>query len=207
MEKLNPTHIANILALTPMQEGMLYHYLKDRESGEYFEQLSLEISGEIHHYYPLALIQSGSVWKQNLSDHIFVFENAPDIQTLRNITDRNNEINTDTGFKISHGQAFLQNNYDFSITLFYMQKLSISLSYNANVFDKKFVEKIAGHFLRLIDLVLNNERIDIEEMDVLSEEEKSMLLESIRDNNKKPFVKTIEKSKESREDLDANFNF
>ncbi|HLP49064.1 MAG TPA: amino acid adenylation domain-containing protein, partial [Candidatus Kapabacteria bacterium] len=47
MEKLDPQDIQDIYALTPLQEGMLFHYLKEPESGLYFEQLSLEISGEI----------------------------------------------------------------------------------------------------------------------------------------------------------------
>ncbi|MCU0289387.1 MAG: condensation domain-containing protein, partial [Acidobacteria bacterium] len=47
MEKLVPKGIHNILPLTPMQEGMLFHYLKDPRSGLYFEQLSLEIGGAI----------------------------------------------------------------------------------------------------------------------------------------------------------------
>jgi len=48
MEKLNKENIEDILALTPMQEGMLFHYLKDPGSDYYFEQLSLEISGNIN---------------------------------------------------------------------------------------------------------------------------------------------------------------
>ncbi|MCP4157092.1 MAG: amino acid adenylation domain-containing protein, partial [bacterium] len=47
MTKINKKNIEEILALTPMQEGMLFHYLKTRESGAYFEQLSLEIDSEI----------------------------------------------------------------------------------------------------------------------------------------------------------------
>jgi amino acid adenylation domain-containing protein len=47
MKKLDKKNIEDILALTPMQEGMLFHYLKDPGSDLYFEQLSLEISGEI----------------------------------------------------------------------------------------------------------------------------------------------------------------
>jgi len=39
--------IKDILALTPMQEGMLFHYLKDPGSDANFEQLYLEISGEL----------------------------------------------------------------------------------------------------------------------------------------------------------------
>ena len=47
MEKLDPKRIENILALAPVQEGILFHYLKNPGSEYYFEQLSLEISGEI----------------------------------------------------------------------------------------------------------------------------------------------------------------
>ncbi len=47
MEKLEPKLIQNIIALTPLQEGILFHYLKDPDSHLYFVQLSLEISGKI----------------------------------------------------------------------------------------------------------------------------------------------------------------
>jgi amino acid adenylation domain-containing protein len=45
--KLDRQNIEDILALSPMQEGMLFHYLQHPESGQYFEQLSLHLSGEI----------------------------------------------------------------------------------------------------------------------------------------------------------------
>ncbi len=47
MKKLDKKDIEDILALTPVQEGMLFHYLKDSGRDYYFEQLSLKISGEI----------------------------------------------------------------------------------------------------------------------------------------------------------------
>jgi non-ribosomal peptide synthetase component F len=47
MKNINSKSIENILALTPMQEGMLFHYLKAPRGELFFEQLSLEISGEI----------------------------------------------------------------------------------------------------------------------------------------------------------------
>jgi amino acid adenylation domain-containing protein len=47
LKKIDSKEIEDIIALTPMQEGMLFHYLKNSKSNHYFEQLSLEISGEI----------------------------------------------------------------------------------------------------------------------------------------------------------------
>ncbi|MCX6582597.1 MAG: amino acid adenylation domain-containing protein [Candidatus Aminicenantes bacterium] len=47
MKRLDRNRIENILALTPLQEGMLFHYLQDPQSELYIEQLSLAISGEI----------------------------------------------------------------------------------------------------------------------------------------------------------------
>jgi hypothetical protein len=45
MDKKN---IEDILALTPMQEGMLFHYLKEPESTQYSVQLSVRLSGTLN---------------------------------------------------------------------------------------------------------------------------------------------------------------
>jgi len=45
--KLDKSNIQDILGLTPMQEGMLFHYLSDSEGKQYLEQLCLTLCGEI----------------------------------------------------------------------------------------------------------------------------------------------------------------
>ena len=47
MKKAGKKNIRDILALTSMQEGMLFHYLRDPDSEAFFEQLSLQITGAI----------------------------------------------------------------------------------------------------------------------------------------------------------------
>jgi tyrocidine synthetase-3 len=47
MNKLERGNIDDIFALTPIQEGMLFHFLKEPGSDLYFEQLSLGLAGRI----------------------------------------------------------------------------------------------------------------------------------------------------------------
>lgn len=47
MPKLSREEIENIFSLTPMQEGILFHYLSEPEGDCYVEQLSLEMSGKL----------------------------------------------------------------------------------------------------------------------------------------------------------------
>ena len=47
MVKLNQKIIEDLLPLTPLQEGILFHYLRVPGGDHYFEQLSLAIAGEI----------------------------------------------------------------------------------------------------------------------------------------------------------------
>jgi amino acid adenylation domain-containing protein len=47
MKQIDKSEIEDIVSLTPMQEGMLFHYLKEPSSDLYFEQLSLMLEGDI----------------------------------------------------------------------------------------------------------------------------------------------------------------
>ena len=44
---IEKSDVQDMYFLTPMQEGMLFHYLMDKESSAYFEQTAYRIHGEL----------------------------------------------------------------------------------------------------------------------------------------------------------------
>ncbi|MFH1060591.1 MAG: amino acid adenylation domain-containing protein [Pseudomonadota bacterium] len=56
--KLDRANVAEILRLTPLQEGILYHHLASPGAADYLEQLSLELSG------PLELDRFRQAWQR-----------------------------------------------------------------------------------------------------------------------------------------------
>jgi tyrocidine synthetase-3 len=48
IKKPDMNNVEDVCALTPLQEGMLFHYLKEPAGRQYVEQLSLELSGGIY---------------------------------------------------------------------------------------------------------------------------------------------------------------
>lgn len=51
VEKLNRTNIENMLGLTTIQEGLLFHHLMEPDGDAYFEQMFLQIKGQIDQSY------------------------------------------------------------------------------------------------------------------------------------------------------------
>ncbi|WP_346940654.1 amino acid adenylation domain-containing protein [uncultured Clostridium sp.] len=67
--KLDKNNVENFMSLTSLQQGMLFHYIRDEQSSMYHEQLSLTIKGDIK----LDLLQKA--WQ-------FVIENNEMLRTI-----------------------------------------------------------------------------------------------------------------------------
>lgn len=87
-----------------------------------------------HTYYPLAEIQNRTGLKQDLIDHIMVFENFP-MESLNDL------MNTELDFSIKNVETFEQTNYNFNIVINPWEELSIEFIYNALIYDENTVQK------------------------------------------------------------------
>ncbi|MGE5342713.1 MAG: non-ribosomal peptide synthase/polyketide synthase [Candidatus Omnitrophota bacterium] len=158
---------------------------------ELFRKVQEEaVSSEPHHHHSLAEIQSSSPLKKDLVDHLFIFENYPLVEQIEGYEKKGKRHHF--AFNVANVDIFEQTNYDFNILLSGAMRLSVTLKYNGNVYDGKYVEHIAGHFLTAIRWVIENEEADIRELEILSEDEKKLILDDF--NNTKtdyPEDKTI----------------
>ncbi|MCP5047687.1 MAG: hypothetical protein GY940_10980, partial [bacterium] len=142
------------------------------------------VAAEPHHYHPLAAIQSRTYLKQNLLDHLFIFENYPLAEQIEGYGNDNNKgknNNDPSSLKLSNVTDFTQTNYDLNLIMAGADQLNIGFNYNSNVVDSNIVRRISGHFRRIVDQVVDNEAIVIDELRMLSDSEKQQLLVEFND--------------------------
>jgi amino acid adenylation domain-containing protein/non-ribosomal peptide synthase protein (TIGR01720 family) len=163
------------------------------------------IAGEPYHYHPLAEIQAESLLKQDLFDHIFVFENFPVEEQIRETQGENPQSNNNFSLKLSGVEVFEQTNYDFNLIFLPGVQLSVRVGYNGNIYHGSFVEGVIRHLNRIFDQVIAEEALEIQDIELLSRQEKDrLLLEFNNTGSKYPghetihglFVRQVEKNPE-----------
>jgi len=117
------------------------------------------LSGEPHHYYSLAEIQSASEIGQDLLDHVFIFQNFPLSEELYNIR---KEFKID--FSIDELDIFEQTSYDLSIEVNPGRRMGIDLRYNTLIFREQMMKQITEQLVQIIEAVINNPEITVGEI-------------------------------------------
>ncbi|GAA0297708.1 hypothetical protein GCM10010302_40430 [Streptomyces polychromogenes] len=126
-----------------------------------------------HHYYGLADIQRG-VALPSLFDTIVVFENYP--------IDREGivEANESAGFTIDAIRPFAGSHYPLTLNSS-DPYLRLSLDYQTTLFDREAAEGIAARLVRVLDRVLEDPKTPVGSVDVLSQDERHLLVEGVND--------------------------
>ncbi|MCP5046537.1 MAG: non-ribosomal peptide synthetase, partial [bacterium] len=137
------------------------------------------ISCEPHHYFPLAEIQAQSVLKQNLADHLLIFENYPVAQQLNHSLENPGTLQTDKKFELLNVESFEQTNYDFNVIIIPGEGLRVRFQYNANSCERGIVEAVAGHLFQLLRQVKQAESVS--DLSLLTPKERQLLLTDFND--------------------------
>ncbi len=127
------------------------------------------LAAEPHHYCSLADIQAQSELKQNLLDHLLVFENYPEESNVNR--DRSGAL-----FEVSNVHVHEQTNYHFNLLVATGEALTIKFMFNNRVYDPRFVGRMAGHFRRFVEHVVGHPQVRIDAADVLPPAEREALL-------------------------------
>jgi amino acid adenylation domain-containing protein len=153
-----------------------------------------DVESNSYHYLPLVDVQAQSTLKQDLLDHFIVFENYPRMDRVEGTSagseNKNKNKNVASGF--SNVNIYEQTNYDFFLMIIPGTQLTIRFKYNENQYNNRFVRRIANHFEQFINQVLLDDGIPIDELTLLSPEEKREILEKFNDTKADyPKEKTI----------------
>ncbi|MBA9085510.1 amino acid adenylation domain-containing protein/non-ribosomal peptide synthase protein (TIGR01720 family) [Fontibacillus solani] len=128
-------------------------------------------------YLSLADIQAKSMLKQQLIQHIVVFENYPiSEEIMGSEEEKESRLVNITGF-----EGFEQTNYDFDVLVAPGRTLEISFRYNAARYDSDMVCRISSHLLNLAQQIVLNSDVSIDSYEVVTEEERRQIFEVFND--------------------------
>ncbi|MCU0289996.1 MAG: condensation domain-containing protein, partial [Acidobacteria bacterium] len=154
---------------------------------ELLERIQQEaLAGEPYHYHPLAEIQSRTSLKQDLIDHILVFENYPIAEQIEGYGEyggykERKKESSKSLLHLTNVNIFAQNNYDLNVIISGSIQLRINLTFNGNVYDQDFAAQIGRHIIICIEQIIENHELEIGDIILVSEEDKNRILNEFND--------------------------
>jgi amino acid adenylation domain-containing protein len=134
------------------------------------------IRGADHHYVQLADIQAASAIGQQLFDHIIVFENYPDQEPAKQTSPGiNKTVPTRPSVGFSTVETFEQTSYDLWLMVVPGHVFALKVHYNELIYDEVQINRLTGHLTTLIEAVVKQPHIVLNELEILTAEEKEQL--------------------------------
>ncbi|MDY8049711.1 condensation domain-containing protein, partial [Paenibacillus polymyxa] len=131
------------------------------------------IASHAYDTYPLYEIQGLSELKQDLINHILIFENYPVEEQLEQLGNSD-----ESSFSITGAESVEQTNYDFNLVVLPGNTIHMSFGYNALAFERESVEQIRGHLVQLLEQVTAKPDIRVHELDMVTTREREQIVET-----------------------------
>ncbi|WP_277714781.1 non-ribosomal peptide synthetase [Bacillus atrophaeus] len=122
------------------------------------------LKAEAYSYFPLYDIQAQSALKQELIDHIIVFENVPTQQEIEGLNQ--------TGafdFSVEDFSMAEETNYGCSIKVIPGSSLYVRINFHTDLYDTSMMEEIEGYMQQMIASVIADPDIRASQIPLLNE--------------------------------------
>ncbi|AET61298.1 peptide synthetase 3 [Paenibacillus terrae HPL-003] len=151
------------------------------EAGESFAEVMKKtqeqaLASHAYDTYPLFEIQALTDQKQDLINHIMVFENYPVEEQVEELASDGQEP-----FPISNVVAAEQTSYELNVVVMPGECIKIRFMYNGLSFDQTDIERLHGHFVNLLEQILLNPNVCIEELELVTAAEKQQITAEFND--------------------------
>ncbi|WP_155729817.1 non-ribosomal peptide synthetase, partial [Paenibacillus polymyxa] len=151
------------------------------EQGETFVELMKRtqrqaLASNAYDAFPLYEIQALTEQKQDLINHIMIFENYPVEQQVEQLGSDGQEK-----FTISNVVSTEATNYDLNVVVMPGEGIKIRFMYNTLSFDQAGIERLYGHFARLLEQISLNPHVCVEELELLTAAEKQQITAAFND--------------------------
>ncbi len=132
------------------------------------------VKSNSYEYYPLYEIQKKTDLKQDLFNHIIVYQNFPlefstKGQMLGDCTIVDFKVNDQTSF-------------DFNITVIPEEEMIVTFKYNSNVFSKEVIESTFMHLEQIFNVIAENPFVEVRDIDIVSSKELDYMISDFNDD-------------------------
>ena len=118
-----------------------------------------------HDHLQLAEVQAESAMTRGLFDHVLVFENYPDAATAG-----------EAEFVVTSVETREHVNYDFGVLVLPGTPFRIQFNYNGCAYSAGQMRRLEMHFRTLLDQVLRNDRVPLDDLDILTPSEQTVAM-------------------------------
>lgn len=139
---------------------------KNNSLGETLSALqSLELTGKSYHFCSLADIQSATPLKQDLINHILVFENYPVSEVVKSFQAENNGL-----FRLTDFEHQDHTNYDLTVQVFPGMSddapLSFEFIYHTRCYSREAIEEIASNLTFLARQMTHGPSVTLNDLSI-----------------------------------------
>ncbi|MDU0153717.1 non-ribosomal peptide synthetase [Bacillus cabrialesii] len=133
------------------------------------------LASQAYDTFPLYEIQAQTEQKQQLISHIMVFENYPVEKQMEHMKPNRDALDI-INFHVEE-----HTHYDFNFIVMPAGNIEIHFVYNGNVYEHTSVKRMEEHFMQIIKQMVNSQAIRVQDLDILTADERSLLIEACND--------------------------